>query len=232
MFNDSILHDLNRRFDHAALHSETTEADIHRLCNEAITHNFYSVAVNPIWTATAVSLLKNSDVQVLGVSGFPLGAIRTDSKIDEAVRGVEDGATEIDMVANIGWIVSGQMNRAESEIAMIRKALPKEVVLKVIIEAGKLDTDQQITATKAVIHAGAQFVKTCTGFFGGATVDQVTTLHNTANGQIEVKASGGIRTLEDSLALLKAGATRLGSSASPAIVRKWQEISNSMHKNL
>jgi deoxyribose-phosphate aldolase len=142
----------------------------------------------------------------------------------EAVKGVRDGAHEIDMVTNIGWLVSDRFSLAETEIAEVRKVLPYNVVLKVIIEAGFLSEKQRINATRAVINGGAQFVKTCTGFFGGATVEQVRTLHRAAAGQIEVKASGGIRTFEQCRQLLEAGATRLGSSASVAIIREWLQM--------
>ncbi|MDF1544148.1 MAG: deoxyribose-phosphate aldolase [bacterium] len=212
------LTNLNRTIDHAALHSEFSEKEIVQLCREAREHSFYSVAVNPIWTKRAKSELKDSEVKILTVSGFPLGASRTDVKVIEAVKGVSDGADEIDMVANIGWLASGQFDQAEEEIRIIRENLPYNVLLKVIIEAGKLSEKQQREATRCVVKAGAQFVKTCTGFFGGATVDQVSILADSAAGEIEVKASGGIRTLEQCRQLLAAGASRLGSSSSVAIM--------------
>jgi len=154
----------------------------------------------------------------LSVAGFPLSASRPDVKLFEATKGVSDGASEIDMVANVGWLASERYTDVEDEIRLLRKGLPYNVVLKVIIEAGKLSPEQQVEATKCVINGGAQFVKTCTGFFGGATVEQVRTLHKAAGGQIEVKASGGIKTLEQCRKLLTAGATRLGSSSSVAIM--------------
>jgi len=165
--------------------------------------------------------LQGSGVKILSVSGFPLGASRTDVKVLEAVKGVKDGAHEIDMVANIGWLAASRFHQAEEEIAKARKALPYNVVLKVIIEAGCLTEKQKVEATKAVINGGAQFVKTCTGFFSGATVEQVSTLVEAACRQIEVKASGGIRTLDQCRQLLEAGVTRLGSSASVAIMKEF-----------
>ena len=218
------LPELNRRIDHASLHSEVSESQIITLCKEAVEHDFYSVAVNPVWTSLAAAQLKESRVKVLSVSGFPLGASRTDVKVIEAVRGVADGAGEIDMVANIGWLASDAYKKAEQEIKIIRENLPYNVILKVIIEAGKLTPLQQGESTKAVIAGGAQFVKTCTGFFGGATVEQVATLSKAAKGKIEVKASGGIKTLEQCRELLEAGASRLGSSSSVQIMEqhlKW-----------
>ncbi len=215
---DDLLKNLNRRFDHAVLRSDATESDISSACAEAKQHNFYSVAVNPCWAATANDLLAGSEVKVLGVSGFPLGANRTDIKVEEAVRGARDGAQDIDMVANIGWLADEQFGRAEQDIKALREALPYNIVLKVIVEAGMLTTQQQVDATRAVVNAGAQFVKTCSGFFGGATVLQVKTLVGAAAGEIEVKASGGIKTLEQCRELLRAGASRLGSSASVSIL--------------
>ena len=223
---NSTLANLNRRFDHAALLPDVTERDIIRLCAEAQEYHFCCVAANPVWAKLAHDELVGTDVAVLTVSGFPLGASMTNIKIAEAVQGVSDGAAEIDMVANIGWLVSGEFEKAEHEIAEIRESIPDNVILKVIIEAGKLTPSQQTDATLAVINGGAQFVKTCTGFFGGATVDQVRTLHAAANGRIEVKASGGIRTLNQCRELIEAGATRLGSSSSVSILRELAAIAD------
>ncbi len=217
---DNILKNLNLRFDHAALGPEVDEAAVRKLCDEARQYELYSVAVNPIWVKTAVEGLSGSSVKVLSVAGFPLGASRSEIKLAEAVCGAHDGAAEIDMVANIGWLVSGRYSDVEAEIRAIRDMLPEDAVLKVIIEAGKLTTEQQVEATKCVVSGGAQFVKTSTGFFGGATVEQVRTLVEAAQGKIEVKASGGIRTLEHCRAMLEAGATRLGSSSSVAIMKE------------
>ncbi|MCP4684669.1 MAG: deoxyribose-phosphate aldolase [bacterium] len=218
MTDDKILCDLNRRFDHAALAPETDESAVRLACDEAIRLGFFSVVVNPVWTSLVADLLTGSQVEVLGVAGFPLGASRTNIKAAEASNGVADGAHEIDIVANIGHLVSGQFLKVEQEISTIRRALPYNVALKVIIEASKLTAQQQIDATRAVAHGGAQFVKTGTGFFGGATVEQVGTLYKAAAGEIEVKASGGIKTLAQCRELLSAGATRLGASASVSIM--------------
>ena len=217
---NDVLKDLNLRFDHAALKPEVDEKTIAELCRQARDYNLYSVAINPVWVTAAAALLQGSPVKILSVSGFPLGAARTDVKVIEAIKGVSDGAHEIDMVANIGWLVSGHFREAEDEIRIVRENLPHHVVLKVIIEAGSLSQAQQIEATRCVVAAKAQFVKTCTGFFGGATVEQVQTLKKAADGQIEVKASGGIRSLEQCRQLLEAGATRLGSSVSVAIMQE------------
>jgi len=222
---DNLFKNLNRRFDHAALKSEVTENDIITLCRDAVEYNLFSVAVNPVWVKTARKELSGKNTRILSVAGFPLGASRTDIKINEAVKGINDGAAEIDMVANIGWLVSGDYSQVEHEITEIRKNLPYNVILKVIIEAGKLTKPQQVAATRCVVNGGAQFVKTCTGFFGGTDILQVSTLFQAAQGKIEVKASGGIKTLEDCQNLLQAGASRLGSSASVAIMKELTSLS-------
>lgn len=219
-----IFADLNRRFDHALLSPEVDESSIINLCQEAVEYQFYSIAINPVWVRIAANELAGSDTRVLSVAGFPLSASRTDVKVFEATRAIADGASEIDMVANVGWLSSDRYGDVEKEIKTVRDALPYNVMLKVIIEAGKLLPQQQREATKCVINGGAQFVKTCTGFFGGATVDQVATLVEAARGQIEVKASGGITSVRQCRALLEAGATRLGSSSSVAIMEELKTV--------
>jgi len=211
---------IEKYFDHAMLYPETTQDDIFRLCGEARDYEMFGIAINSYWVSDARRELEGSDVKIISVAGFPLSASRTDIKIAEAVKGVEDGADEIDMVANIGLLKMGKYRKVEQEIAEVRKHLPEEILLKVIIEAPKLDAQTQIEATKAVINGGAQFVKTATGFFGGATVEVVRRLFETARGQIKVKASGGIRTLSDTMALIEAGAERIGSSASVSIIKE------------
>jgi len=207
------LDNLNLRFDYAALNSEVTEADVRRTCAEAIQCELCAVCFNPVWIRIASEIVAGTGVRVISVAGFPLGANRTSQKVIEAAEAVQDGADEIDMVANIGWLCSDRFVEAEAEMRKVRRNLPEDVVLKVIIEAGKLTSAQQVDATSAVINSGAQFVKTSTGFFGGATIEQVEILHRAARGQIQVKASGGIRTLDQCREFLKAGAARLGSSS-------------------
>ncbi|RKX28240.1 MAG: deoxyribose-phosphate aldolase [Candidatus Zixiibacteriota bacterium] len=215
---NEILSDINRRFDHAVLRSDATGKDIVFACNEAKKFDFFSVAINPAWVLLAKEELYNTGIKVLTVSGFPLGASRTNIKVEEAIHGVRDGAHEIDMVTNIGWLIEGRYKKVEEEIKTVRASLPFNMALKVIIEAGMLSPEQQAESTRAVVNGGAQFVKTCTGFFGGATVEQVLTLVKAAAGEVEVKASGGIRTLNQCRQFLEAGATRLGSSSSAAIM--------------
>ena len=217
------ISNLSRYFDHALLYSETDHDGMVKCCREAIECNFYGIAINPYWVPYANKELTGTDVKIIGVTGFPLSANTTFIKVAEAIQGVNDGADEIDMVANVGLLVSGEYKKVEREIAEIRKNLPKEILLKVIIEAPKISPEAQIEAVHAVINAGAEYVKTATGFFGGATVEDVERLVKAANGQIKVKASGGIKTLADTEALIKAGADRIGSSTSVAIM---QELHN------
>lgn len=218
--NKNIIKNLNRYFDHALLYPETDLKAIINLCREAIEYNFYGVAINPYWVAEAKKELSGSDVKIISVSGFPLSANRTDIKVAEAVKGVEDGADEIDMVVNIGLLAMGEYKKVEEEILSVRKALPDNVLLKVIIEAPRISPETQIEAVKAVINGGAQYVKTATGFFGGATVEMVKRLYKTAESQIKVKASGDIKLLSDTEALINAGAERIGSSSSVAIMKE------------
>jgi len=215
-----MIEKLNRYFDHSLLTPETDHRAIVQLCREAIDNDFFGIAINPFWVQLAREELSDSNVKIVSVSGFPLSANTTDVKVAEAVKGVEDGADEIDMVANIGLLASGEFNLVEDEIYQVKRALPKNIILKVIIEAPKISPEAQIEAVKAIANAGANFVKTATGFFGGATVEMVERLKETANGQIKVKASGGIRTLADTEALIYAGANRIGSSASVAIMKE------------
>jgi len=212
--------ELHRRFDYAALNADVDEKTIVKLCQEALKFDFFAVCVNPAWVQTAHRLIQGSNTRIVSTAGFPLGANRSDIKAAEAARAVKDGASEIDMVANIGWIKSGEFKKAENEIAEVRKSIPFNIILKVIIEASLLNTSQQIEATKAVIFGGAQFVKTGTGFSGDATIEQVTTLQSAAKGKVEVKASGGIRTLKQCREFLLAGASRLGSSSCVQIIEE------------
>ncbi len=223
---DPLLIDLHRKIEQAALHSEVYEQAIRQLCADAVTFDLHAVVINPVWVKLAASMLTGERPRVVSVAGFPLGANRTDIKVAEAVEAVEDGAHEVDMVANIGWIVSGKLNDVETEIRRVRRQLPDDMVLKVIIEANKLTDLLQFEATKAVINAGAQFVKTGTGFFGGATVEQVKRLVEAAKGQIQVKASGGIKSVEDCQTMLAAGANRIGTSSGPAILRQLKQLSD------
>ncbi|MCH7691618.1 MAG: deoxyribose-phosphate aldolase [candidate division Zixibacteria bacterium] len=218
------LRNLNIHFDHAALKPNVTKQAIARLCHEAIEYKLFAVAVNPFWVRTVAEIVQGTNVKVVSTVAFPLGANRTDIKIYEAARAVSDGADEIDMVANIGWIKSGEFAKVEQEIANVRKSVPFNILLKVIIECSLLTKPEQISAAKAVINGGAQFVKTSTGFSGGVTLEQVKVLFEAVSGQIEVKASGGIKTARQCQELIECGAIRLGSSSSVAIVQELQQL--------
>ncbi len=215
-----MIKNLNRYFDHALLYPETDLKAIINLCREAMEYDLFGIAINPYWVVEAKKELADSDVKIISVSGFPLSANRTDIKIAEAVKGVEDGADEIDMVANIGLLAMGEYKKVEDEILSVRKVLSDNILLKVIIEAPRISPETQIEAVKAVINGGAQYVKTATGFFGGATVEMVKRLYKAAENQIKVKASGGIKNLAETEVLIEAGAERIGSSSSVAIMKE------------
>ncbi len=216
-----MIDELNKYFDHSLLYPETKLEDIISLCRDALEYNFFGIAINPCWVIDAKKELFGSDVKIISVSGFPLSANRVDIKVAEAVLGVEDGADEIDMVANVGYLAMGEYGLVEKEIAEVRKNLPEDILLKVIIEAPRITARAQIDAVKVIINAGAEYVKTATGFFGGATVEIVERLHKTAEGEIKVKASGGIRDLQSVEQLINAGADRIGSSASVKIMEEY-----------
>jgi deoxyribose-phosphate aldolase len=219
------LDDLNLRLDHAALRPDLSEQDIVTACREAREYKLRGLVVNPFRIKLTAELLAGSPVRPISVTGFPLGAGRTEVKLAEAVRAGDDGAAEIDMVANIGWIVEGRYAEMQSEICIIRSELPEEIGLKVIIETALLTPEQQIDATKVVADSGGQFVKTSTGFYGGPTIQQVKRLARVSQGILEVKASGGIKSLQQCRELLEAGATCLGTSSSAAIMREMADFS-------
>ena len=215
--------DLARFLEHTLLRPDATESAIRQACRHAVISGCCSVVINPARVTVAKEELGESPVKIVTVAGFPLGSCRPEIKVVEAVRGAIDGAVEIDMVAAIGWLLDGEWQRAEDEIVQVRRTLPREVALKVIIEAPLLSQKQQADATRVVINAGAQFVKSGTGFFGPVTVDQIRTLVDAAHGFIQVKAAGGIRSLEQCLSLIETGATRLGSSTSFDLLKSLPE---------
>jgi deoxyribose-phosphate aldolase len=219
--------ELNRLLDHTLLRPEATESDVERLCCEAIAYHFYAVVVNPVFIPLVSDRLKSSGVKTCSVAGFPLGANRTETKIIEACRAAEDGAAEIDAVANIGWLAAGRMADATKELQAIRRALPANVLLKIIIETPILGPHMWPGAVQAVVDSGAEFVKTATGVFGATPIDHVARLVELAQGRVKVKAAGGIRTADQAAALISAGAARIGSSSSVAIMA---EIGNRAEK--
>jgi len=204
--------------DHTLLRPDARPEDIERLCQEARQFGFATVCVNSSHVPRARELLADSGVGVCTVVGFPLGACLTSVKQAEAQAAVAAGATELDMVMNIGWLKAGDNHRVVADIGAVVAAAPDRLV-KVIIECCLLTPEEKERATRLVIAAGAAFVKTSTGFAtGGATVADVALLAGVAQGRIGVKAAGGIKTLAQARALIQAGATRIGTSAGRAIV--------------
>jgi deoxyribose-phosphate aldolase len=208
--------------DHTLLKPDATKAEIEKLCREAAEFHFATVCVNPAWVATAASLLRGSGVGVCSVVGFPLGATTADVKQYETRRAIFDGASEIDMVINIGALKSGDLRTVERDIeAVVDPCRQCGVISKVIIEAALLTDEEKITATTLTKAAGADFVKTSTGFGpGGATVADVTLMRRVVGSEMGVKAAGGVRDLEGLRAMVAAGATRVGASAGVKIVQQ------------
>jgi deoxyribose-phosphate aldolase len=211
--------ELNRYLDHTLLRPDAEPDDLERLCREAIEFNFYSVVVNPVYINTAAELLNGKDIKVCSVAGFPLGAGQPEIKLAEAMRAEADGADEIDIVANIGWIQSGRFPLVARELIDIRRRLSSDTVLKVIIETPLIGPDLWSEAVQTVIRAGVDYVKTATGFFGGTTRRHVEQLKEYCGDKIKIKAAGGIRTAADAMAMIMAGASRIGSSSSVAIMQ-------------
>ena len=203
--------------DHTLLTPEATSADIVALCAEADELSVGAVCVSPNWVSLAD---KNTRIPIASVVGFPSGSHLSATKAAEATQAVSDGASEIDMVANLGWISSGDWSNLENEVAAVRRAISANVVLKVILETGLWSSEQIIAACKHSVLGGADYVKTSTGFHkaGGASLEAVRTMRNTVGADIGVKASGGIRTTADALAMIEAGASRIGASASRVIL--------------
>jgi deoxyribose-phosphate aldolase len=216
----SAVADLAATIDHTLLRPEAREEDIRRLCAEAVEWGFKAVCVNPVWVGCAVAAVTGSRVGVATVCGFPLGANETSVKVEEARRAVTAGATEIDMVQQLGAAAGGRWDAVESDIAaVVRVVHDAGAELKVILECGLLPDAATREAALRAVAAGADWVKTSTGFLaGGATVADVELLHATVGGRARVKASGGIRTLADARAMLAAGAERLGTSSGVAII--------------
>jgi deoxyribose-phosphate aldolase len=205
--------------DHTLLKTDATARDIEKLCAEAREHNFYSVCVNGSWVAHARQLLENTDVKVACVTGFPLGAMSSDVKRFETETAIDDGAHEIDVVINVGRLKVGDDKYVLRELFDVVEAADERPV-KVILETCLLTREEKIRACRLVVESGAQFVKTSTGFSsGGATIDDVKLMRETVGPKFGVKASGGIRDAQTALAMIEAGATRLGTSASVAIVK-------------
>lgn len=208
--------------DHTLLKPEATEADVRRLCEEAAHFGFASVCVNPFWVAVAAEALHGTSVKVCSVVGFPLGVNGQDTKVLEARTALDEGARELDMVINVGALRSGLDDVVREEIAILaRVAHQSGAILKVILETCLLTREEKIRACRLAVDAGADFVKTSTGFStGGATVDDVRLMRETVGNGRGVKASGGVRTWEALQEMVRAGATRIGTSSGVNILRE------------
>lgn len=206
--------------DHTLLKPDATKNQVKRLCEEAIEYGFHSVCVNSSFVYYCTQLLRGTDVKVCTVVGFPLGAMSTAGKVAETTAAIEDGADEIDMVIHVGMIKSGDWDYVRQDIASVVEASGNNALVKVILETCLLTEEEKVHACRVCQEAGADYVKTSTGFStGGATVEDVHLMRQTVQDTMGVKASGGIRTAEDARRMEEAGADRLGTSAGISIVR-------------
>ncbi len=209
---------LQQYIDHTLLGATATLSAIENLCQEARTHGFYAVCVNGCHVGTAHKELADTAIKIAAVVGFPLGANSTRTKVFEAVDCMENGADEIDMVINLGWLKSGETDQVLQEIQAVKKAIG-DVVLKVIIETAYLTTEEKKKACALVVEAGADFVKTSTGFGpGGATLDDVRLMKEVVGDKARIKASGGIKDRATALRYIELGVSRIGTSSGIALL--------------
>ena len=215
------IEEMAQVIDHTILKPEATLEAIDKLCKEAIEFRFKAVCVNSGHIARVTDILTGTGIEICSVIGFPLGAAHTAAKVFEAETAVNDGATELDMVLNVGALKSGDPQKAEEDIRQVRRAAGTGVVLKVIIETCLLTDSEKVAACKISREAGADFVKTSTGFStGGATVEDVSLMRKTVGPETGVKASGGIKDWPTAVTMLKAGANRLGTSSGVSIINR------------
>jgi deoxyribose-phosphate aldolase len=199
--------------DHTLLKAETTKADVIQLCKEAAEHQFASVCVNPTWVDTCRDQLKDSTVKVCTVIGFPLGANTPEVKAFETKKAIQDGATEVDMVINIGALKNGDNGLVERDIMSVVEAAKGKAIVKVIIETASLTEEEKVRACTISKNVGADYVKTSTGFgAGGATVEDIKLMRLAVGPELGVKASGGVRNHQAAVEMITAGATRIGTS--------------------
>ena len=214
--------ELAKLIDTTLVKAVATKSEIEKLCHEAIQYGFRCAVVNPVYVKFAAKLLEGSDVKVCSTVGFPFGVSLSEIKALEAVKAVEDGAEELDMVINLSALKSGDYEFVKRDIVAVVdvKRLSKEIIVKVIIETAYLTRDEKIITCELVKEAGADFVKTSTGLFGGgATVEDVRLMRQTIGRNMGVKAAGGIRTYADAVAMIEAGANRIGTSTAVAIIK-------------
>ena len=216
--------DLNSFIDHTLLKADATSGDIKKLCEEAINHNFYAVCVNSCNTVIAKGYLKDSPVKLAVTIGFPLGAVSKTAKIEESRQAVLDGADELDMVINIAYLKDGKEAEVEDEIALIKKEAANKIV-KVIIETCYLTEEEIRIACKLALNAGADFVKTSTGFGSrGASLEDVRIMKEVAGDKMKIKASGGIRDAKTAREYIDLGVDRIGTSSGIKIITQNSEI--------
>ncbi|EHO50256.1 deoxyribose-phosphate aldolase [Lentilactobacillus kisonensis DSM 19906 = JCM 15041] len=217
-----FMETLNQYIDHTLLKPEATQADVDRIVKEAVENDFYSVMINPYWVSHVHNLLADTQVKTATVIGFPLGANTTNIKVAEANQAIEDGADEVDMVMNIGEFKGGNYRAVQEDIqSVVTAAHKRNTLIKVIIENALLTDEEIAKAADIVANTGADFVKTSTGFStSGATAHDVVIMKKAVGDRIQVKAAGGIHSAKDAENMIKAGATRLGTSASLKIIGK------------
>lgn len=215
------MEQLNKMIDHTLLKADATEEQIKVLCEQAAAHHFMSVCINPTWVKKAAAYLNHSDVKICTVIGFPLGASTSEVKAFEAADAIRDGADEIDMVINIGAVKDRDTELIERDIHSVVNAAKGKALTKVIIETSLLTDEEKVLACEVAKKAGADFVKTSTGFStGGATVEDIKLMRSAVGPEMGVKASGGVRTRQDAIDMIQAGATRLGTSNGVALLEK------------
>jgi len=216
--------ELARMVDHTNLRPDATDDDIVRLCTEARTYRFKAAVVNPVNVGLAAKLLHGSEVAVCSVVGFPLGATTSEAKKLEAEEAIRNGASEIDMVANIGALKSGRLNDVKTDIESVRAVVKGQgMILKVIIEACYLTEREKIEICLLAQDVGADFVKSSTGFAGGARVEDIRLMRKTVENSLGVKAAGGIRSCPDAIKMIEAGASRIGTSSGVKIMEECPE---------
>lgn len=221
--------DYAKMIDHTLLKPEASREQVKKLCQEAVEYGFHSVCVNSCYVSFCADLLKDSDVKVCTVIGFPLGAMSSAGKAAEAAAAVKDGADELDMVVNVGMIKSGDWEYVRQDIEGVVEAAGSSALVKVILETCLLTEDEKRRACRVCREAGAAFVKTSTGFStGGATAADVRLMRAEAGDSMGVKASGGIRSLKDAEEMADAGADRIGTSSGIAIVREQKGLGRSL----
>ncbi len=218
-----MKNELNKYIEHTVLSAFATESDVERVCREAVEYRFASVCINPIYVAKAAELLRGTDVNVCTVIGFPLGANTTVTKVAEVEDAYRNGCEEFDMVISVGALKQGRYDYVREDIRQVVKAAKGKTV-KVILETAYLSDEEKVIACRLSSEAGAHFVKTCTGFSTAtdapnrATVEDVRLMRSSIPAEMKIKASAGIRSREDALALIEAGADRLGTSAGVKII--------------